>query len=214
MRTRLKICGITRLQDADQVVAVGADGLGLICYPPSPRYVDITVAAAIAAQVPPLIDVIAVFVNPSADQVDAVLQRVAVSVLQFHGDESPTFCSSFGVPYIKTLRVSDEDVLGPRCAGYSDAGAMLLDTHDAALYGGTGRTFPWHLARTIQQIPVILAGGLTEETVSEAIRLSGAYAVDVSSGVESTPGIKDANKIARFARAVRDHDASASDVHE
>ena len=96
MRTRLKICGITRLQDADQVVAVGADALGLICYPPSPRYVDITVAAAIAAQVPPLIDVIAVFVNPSADQVDAVLQRVAVSVLQFHGDESPTFCSSFG----------------------------------------------------------------------------------------------------------------------
>ena len=214
MRTRLKICGITRLQDADQVVAVGADGLGLICYPPSPRYVDITVAAAIADQVPPLIDVIAVFVNPSADQVDAVLQRVAVSVLQFHGDESPTFCNSFGVPYIKTLRVSDQDSLVTRCVGHPDAGAVLLDTHDAALYGGTGRTFPWHLAREVQQVPVILAGGLTEQTVSEAIRVSGAYAVDVSSGVESSPGIKDADKIARFARAVREHDACAGDVDE
>ena len=213
MRTRLKICGITRPQDADQVVAVGADGLGLIFYPPSPRYVDITAAAAIAAQVPPLTDVIAVFVNPSAEQVDRVLQRVAVSALQFHGDESAAFCNSFGVPYIKTLRVSDQDSLVTRCVGHPDAGAVLLDTHDAALYGGTGRTFPWHLAREVQEGPVILAGGLTEQTVSKAIRVSGAYAVDVSSGVESSPGIKDANKIARFARAVRDHDASVAGAH-
>ena len=214
MRTRLKICGITRPQDADQVVAVGADGLGLIFYPPSPRYVDITAAAAIAAQVPPLTDVIAVFVNPSAEQVDRVLQRVAVSALQFHGDESAAFCNSFGVPYIKTLRVSDQDSLVTRCVGHPDAGAVLLDTHDAALYGGTGRSFPWRLAREVEQVPVILAGGLTEQTVSKAIRVSGAYAVDVSSGVESSPGIKDANKIARFARAVRDHDASVAGVHE
>ena len=213
MRTRLKICGITRPQDADQVVAVGADGLGLIFYPPSPRYVDITAAAAIAAQVPPLTDVIAVFVNPSAEQVDRVLQRVAVSALQFHGDESAAFCNSFGVPYIKTLRVSDQDSLVTRCGGHPDASAVLLDTHDAALYGGTGRSFPWRLAREVQQVPVILAGGLTEQTVSKAIRVSGAYAVDVSSGVESSPGIKDANKIARFARAVRDHDASVAGVH-
>ena len=213
MRTRLKICGITRPQDADQVVAVGADGLGLIFYPPSPRYVDITAAAAIAAQVPPLTDVIAVFVNPSAEQVDRVLQRVAVSALQFHGDESAAFCNSFGVPYIKTLRVSDQDSLVTRCGGHPDAGAVLLDTHDAALYGGTGRSFPWHLAREVEQVPVILAGGLTEQTVSKAIRVSGAYAVDVSSGVESSPGIKDANKIARFARAVRVHDASVGGVH-
>ena len=213
MRTRLKICGITRPQDAEQVVAVGADGLGLIFYPPSPRYVDMTVAAAIAAQVPPLTDVIAVFVDPSADQVDAVLQSVAVNVLQFHGDESAAFCNSFGVPYIKTLRVSDQDSLVARYVGHSDAGAVLLDTHDAALYGGTGRSFPWHLAREVQQVPVILAGGLTEQTVSEAIRLSGAYAVDVSSGVESSPGIKDPDKMARFARAVRDHDASVGDGH-
>ena len=214
MRTRLKICGITRPQDADQVVAVGADGLGLIFYPPSPRYVDITAAAAIAAQVPPLTDVIAVFVNPSAEQVDRVLQRVAVSALQFHGDESAAFCNSFGVPYIKTLRVSDQDSLVTRCGGHPDAGAVLLDTHDAALYGGTGRSFPWRLAREVEQVPVILAGGLTEQTVSKAIRVSGAYAVDVSSGVESSPGIKDANKIARFARAVRDHDASVAGAHE
>ena len=213
MRTRLKICGITRPQDADQVVAVGADGLGLIFYPPSPRYVDITAAAAIAAQVPPLTNVIAVFVNPSAEQVDRVLQRVAVSALQFHGDESAAFCNSFGVPYIKTLRVSDQDSLVTRCVGHPDAGAVLLDTHDAALYGGTGRSFPWRLAREVEQVPVILAGGLTEQTVSKAIRVSGAYAVDVSSGVESSPGIKDANKIARFARAVRDHDASVDGVH-
>ena len=213
MRTRLKICGITRPQDADQVVAVGADGLGLIFYPPSPRYVDITAAAAIAAHVPPLTDVIAVFVNPSAEQVDRVLQRVAVSALQFHGDESAAFCNSFGVPYIKTLRVSDQDSLVTRCVGHPDAGAVLLDTHDAALYGGTGRSFPWRLAREVEQVPVILAGGLTEQTVSKAIRVSGAYAVDVSSGVESSPGIKDANKIARFARAVRDHDASVAGLH-
>ena len=213
MRTRLKICGITRPQDADQVVAVGADGVGLIFYPPSPRYVDITTAAAIAAQVPPLTDVIAVFVNPSAEQVDRVLQRVAVSALQFHGDESAAFCNSFGVPYIKTLRVSDQDSLVTRCVGHPDAGAVLLDTHDAALYGGTGRSFPWHLAREVAQVPVILAGGLTEQTVSEAIRLSGAYAVDVSSGVEASPGVKDANKVSRFARAVRDHDASVAGVH-
>ena len=214
MRTRLKICGITRPQDADQVVAMGADGLGLIFYPPSPRYVDITTAAAIAAQVPPLTDVIAVFVNPSTDQVDAVLQQVAVGVLQFHGDESADFCNSFGVPYIKTLRVRGPGSLVTDCMGYPDAGAVLLDTHDVSLYGGTGRSFPWHLAREVEQVPVILAGGLTEQTVSEAIRLSGAYGVDVSSGVESSPGIKDANKIARFARAVRDHDASVGDVHE
>ena len=213
MRTRLKICGITRPQDADQVVAVGADGLGLIFYPPSPRYVDITAAAAIAAQVPPLTDVIAVFVNPSAEQVDRVLQRVAVNALQFHGDESAAFCNSFGVPYIKTVRVSDQDSLVARCVGHPDAGAELRDTHDAALYGGTGRSFPWRLAREVEQVPVILAGGLTEQTVSKAIRVSGAYAVDVSSGVESSPGIKDANKIARFARAVRDHDASVGGVH-
>lgn len=209
VRTRLKICGITSVDDADTVAAMGADALGLIFYPPSPRFVNYEAAAVIARRVPVFTSVVGVFVNPTVDEVSQVIQTVNVSVLQFHGEESDKFCSSFGLPYIKALQIGYDTPMIDFHKTYPGACAVLLDTYDEALYGGTGRVFPWKRGREIKGLPVILAGGLTERNVAQAISASGACAVDVSSGVEISPGKKDAEKIKYFARAVVQYDAGA-----
>ena len=206
MRTRIKICGITRIEDAATAASLGADAVGLIFYDPSPRVVNIRQAARIADSLPALVHVVGVFVDPSEKEIDAVLSKVKLTALQFHGNESAEFCNGFGIPYIKALRMSDDADPEYYAHSYPQAWALLLDTYESERYGGTGSAFSWERAKQCQSSPVIIAGGIDGSNVSTALSESGAYAVDVSSGVESSPGQKNAEKIQLFIRAVRDHD--------
>lgn len=204
MRTRVKICGITRAEDAKAAVAYGCDAIGLVFYEPSPRYVSLDVATVIAAQLPPFVGAVGLFVDASPEYVREVLAQVHLDLLQFHGDESPEYCRQFGMPYIKAVRVRPETNLLQYAAAYADAKGLLLDTFVPGTPGGTGQTFDWTLIPESFPKPIILAGGLDAGNVSEAIRQSRPYAVDVSGGVEREKGIKDAAKIAAFMRGVLD----------
>lgn len=206
MRTRIKICGITSIEDAALAVSAGADAIGLVFYEGSPRYVDPTQAAMIAATVPPLVDVVGVFVNARKERIDYVTQEVPISVLQFHGDETGVACEQFNKPYIKALRMSDS--ADPRLvvSAHPRLGALLLDTYQEEAVGGTGKMFDWSRARLDLQVPVILAGGLRSENIYEALSICGPFGVDVSSGVESAPGRKEAGKVIAFCEAVRSWD--------
>lgn len=204
MRTRVKICGITRAEDANAAVAHGCDAIGLVFYKPSPRYVFPNVAAVIAAQVPPFVSAVGLFVDAAPEYVREVLAQVHLDLLQFHGDESPDYCRQFGMPYIKAVRVRPETNLLQYAAAYADAKGLLLDTFMPGTPGGTGQTFDWTLIPESFPKPIILAGGLDAGNVSEAIRQSRPFAVDVSGGVEREKGIKDAAKIAAFMRGVLD----------
>jgi len=210
MRTRIKICGITRLEDAAAAVASGVDAIGLIFYPPSPRSVDVNTATVIAATLPVFTTIVAVFVDPDENQIKSVLGNVRVSLLQFHGEESDEFCGMFPVPYIKALRMSDDADPSEYATRYPNAQGLLLDTYEANRHGGTGTGFLWERARGCQNKPVIIAGGLNAGNVSAAIERSGAFAVDVASGVEKRPGIKDHDKIRALCCAVADHDRNSS----
>lgn len=197
-RTRVKICGITRVEDAAAAAACGADAIGLNFYPPSPRAVDLETAAAIRRALPPFVTAVGLFVNAEAATIAAAVDSVGLDLLQFHGDESPEQCAEPGMPYMKAVRVGDAvDVQGLACR-YADAAALILDTPDEKLWGGSGRTFDWDLVPAGLTVPVVLAGGLTRANVAAAIRRLRPWAVDVSGGVESSPGIKDAAKIAEF----------------
>lgn len=211
MRTRIKICGITRAEDAATAVSFGADAIGLVFYDPSPRAVNIQQAADIVDNLPALIQVVGVFVDPDKKKIDAVLSNVRLTLLQFHGSESTEFCNGFGMPYIKTLRMSDDANPELYARSYPQACALLLDTYESERYGGTGTVFSWERAKQCQSSPVIIAGGIDECNVSTALSKSGAYAVDVASGVEASPGQKDAKKIQSFICAVRDHDQMQRD---
>ena len=202
MITRLKICGITSVQDAATAVAAGADAIGLVFYPDSPRCVSADKAREIISSLPPFITTVGLFVNASQDEVKAVLDRVALDLLQFHGKEDPGFCVSFGRPYIKAVRVRERSDLDTVAVDYSSAAGVLLDSYQKGVPGGTGETFNWGLIPPDMTIPVILAGGLKPSNVAEAIRKVCPYAVDVSSGVESSPGVKNEQAIHAFARAV------------
>ncbi|HSI22960.1 MAG TPA: phosphoribosylanthranilate isomerase [Methylophilaceae bacterium] len=204
MRTRVKICGITRVEDAKSAVAYGCDAIGLVFYEPSPRYVTPDVAAVIAAQLPPFVDAVGLFVDAAPEYVHEVLSQVRLSLLQFHGDESPEYCRQFGMPYLKAVRVRPETNLLQYAAAYADAKALLLDAYVPGTPGGTGTMFDWTLIPQDFPMPVILAGGLDAGNVSEAVRQSHPYAVDVSGGVEREKGIKDADKLAAFMRGVLD----------
>ena len=206
MRTRIKICGITRVEDATTAVSFGVDAVGLIFYGPSPRAVSIEQAADIADSLPALVHVVGVFVDPNEKEIDTILSKVRLTLLQFHGSESAEFCNGSGVPYIKTLRMSDDADPEIYARSYPQACALLLDTYESERYGGTGSVFSWERAKKCQSSPVIIAGGIEAENVSAAVSKSGAYAVDVSSGVESSPGQKSAEKIQSFICAVRTHD--------
>ena len=196
--TRVKICGITRVEDALAVALSGADAIGLVFYEKSPRHVSIEQAAKLAAVLPPFVTVVGLFVNAGADDVRKVLAAVPLDVLQFHGDETPEFCVQFNRPYLKAIRVRPGVDLLQCAANFHTAQGLLLDAHVEGIPGGTGARFDWALIPEQFPMPLILSGGLDAENVAAAIRQVQPYAVDVSSGVEAGKGIKDAQRIGRF----------------
>lgn len=207
MRTRIKICGITRAEDARAAVELGADAIGLVFYAPSPRCVGPDRARAIIAALPPFVTIVGLFVDPAAQQVESVLRCCSLGLLQFHGDEAPDFCGGFGLPYVKAVRVKDDADLVQYLSPYHAAQGWLLDAYDERLYGGTGEPFDWKLIPRDLARPVILSGGLTPENVGAAVRQVRPWAVDVSSGVEAGKGVKDAAKIAAFIAGVKNENA-------
>jgi phosphoribosylanthranilate isomerase len=206
MRTRVKICGITSVGDGLAAARHGADAIGLIFYPPSPRLVTIERASEIAAGLPPFVARVAVFVNPAAADVDAVIRACRPDLLQFHGEETADFCRSFGVPYLRALRVRPGVDLLESLSLFGDAAGWLLDAYRQELYGGTGEAFDWELVPRSLPRPLILSGGLDVENVGAAIRRVRPWAVDVSSGVEAAKGVKDERRIAAFMETVRNAD--------
>nr|WP_256837209.1 phosphoribosylanthranilate isomerase [Pseudomonas oleovorans] len=201
---RSKICGITRIEDALAAVEAGADAIGLVFYGKSPRAVGVERAAAILQALPPFVTTVGLFVDMPRDQLQQLLQRLPLDLLQFHGDESPADCEGHGRPYIKALRVRPGEDVAAVMAPYSSARGILLDTFVEGVPGGTGASFDWSLVPENAAKPIILAGGLDAGNVAEAIRQVRPYAVDVSGGVEASKGIKDAGKIHAFVQAVRD----------
>lgn len=201
MRTRVKVCGITRRQDAEIAIEMGADAIGLVFYEPSPRAVTIAQSKSIIEQLPPFVSVVALFVNAEASFVEQCIEQLPINLLQFHGDESAEFCQQFSLPYYKAIRMRDNVDLRAVCAEYATANALLVDSFQEGVPGGTGKTFDWSLVQSIPK-PIILAGGLTAENVKTAIAQVKPYAVDVSGGVEEQKGIKDPEKIHAFMQEV------------
>ena len=201
--TRVKICGITRIEDAVAAATAGADAIGLVFYPKSSRYVTATVAAEIVSELPPFVSTVGLFVNHSADQVNRICDQVELDLLQFHGDESPSDCSQFGKRFIKAVRMAPGRSVNEMMGQYRQATALLLDSFDADKYGGSGETFDWQRVPKDSDVPLILAGGLNCSNVVEAVTRVQPYAVDVSSGVESAPGIKSADQIIEFVTRVK-----------
>lgn len=204
MSTRIKICGITRGQDAVTAAELGAHAVGLMFYEDSPRFVSVDQANKVIGVLPPFVTRVGVFVNPVEQQVHSILGALRLDLLQFHGDETPQFCARFGLPYIKAVRVRKGMDLLQYASRYHDAKGLLLDAHSEGAYGGTGEAFDWSLIPGNLPLPIILSGGLNAANVARAIRQVRPWAVDVSSGVESAKGIKDAAKTAAFMHAVRD----------
>ncbi|MCX7827201.1 MAG: phosphoribosylanthranilate isomerase [Verrucomicrobiae bacterium] len=205
----IKICGITNADDALAAVSAGADALGFVLWPQSKRFVPVEIAARIAGLLPPTIQRVAVLVNPSREQVERLLASGAFTTLQFHGDETPAFCAAWSgrAKVWKAFRVADATSL-QRMHHYSVVDAFLLDSYSPAFRGGTGRTFDWSLARDAKRFgkPVILSGGLTPANVGEAITVARPDGVDVSSGVEMSPGRKAHEKMREFVRSVRSNE--------
>lgn len=203
METRVKICGITNLADALAAVEAGADALGFNFHEKSPRHVSLEAAADISRQLPPFVMRVGVFVNPSEELVSSALASAGLTLLQFHGDETPEFCARFGLMSMKAFRIRDAGSLKP--IQHYPTDAYLLDACSPGARGGTGETFNWDLAVEAQKLgkPIFLAGGLTPENVAAAVRKVRPFGVDVASGVESAPGKKDPPKVRAFIQAVR-----------
>jgi phosphoribosylanthranilate isomerase len=202
VRTRVKICGITRAQDALEAVKQGTDAIGLVFYPKSPRNVSASQAAEIVSKIPAFITVVGLFVDAEPAFVQEVLSVVHLDLLQFHGDETASQCRQYSRPYMKAIRVKSDTNLVQYAADYADAKALLLDAFAEGVPGGTGLVFDWSLIPQNFPLPIVLAGGLNAENVGVAIEQVRPYAVDVSGGVEASKGIKDAAKIAAFMRGV------------
>ena len=213
MRTRVKICGITRPGDALAAVAAGADAIGLVFYEPSPRHVTQALACDIARQVAPFVSIVGLFVNALPATVQATIEQVPLSLLQFHAQESNADCRQFGMPFIKSVAMRADTDLAAVARDYPDAAGLLLDTWQPETHGGGGVAFDWQYIRGHVPVPLILAGGLSEDNVVAAIRQVAPYAVDVSSGVESGRGIKSAERIAAFMKGVRSCGTDTSDRH-
>jgi phosphoribosylanthranilate isomerase len=205
-RVRVKFCGITRAEDALMAADLGADAIGLIFYSKSPRAVDVEQARSVLAAVPPLLTTVGVFVNPHPDELAAVLDEVPLDCLQFHGDESAAFCAQAGRPWIKAIGMRDgfdvHAAAASHVSGTHRARGLLLDTYSARRKGGTGRTFDWTLIPGDLPAPIMLAGGLDASNVAMAIQAVRPHAVDVSGGVEISPGIKDPRKMEEFMQEV------------
>lgn len=202
MRTRTKICGITRVEDVQAVARAGADAIGLVFFPPSPRAVTIGQAEVLAAATPAFVTLTGLFVNPTREQVEAVLSRVPLDLLQFHGDEPPEFCAAFGRRWIKAIRVRSREDVESAFVRYNRSSGLLVDAYDPERYGGTGQLFDWSLIPAGRPLPLILAGGLNSANVAGAIAQVRPWGVDVSGGVESGRGIKNAAKITEFLSEV------------
>jgi len=203
MRTRVKICGITRIEDAIAAAQAGADAIGFVFDPKSPRHVHPDQALKITRALPPFITTVGLFVNPAPDTVEGVLGHVPLDLIQFHGNEKPEQCRRYHRSYIKAIHMKPDVDLREMARLYGDAAGLLLDTYAADVAGGSGQAFDWSWIPPDYGKPVILAGGLTAENVADAVRKVHPFAVDVSSGVEQSKGIKDANKISAFIEAVK-----------
>lgn len=202
MRTRVKICGFTRVEDAVFAGQLGIDAIGLVFYPPSPRNVDIKQAIEIVNALPAFISVVALFVDEQEALIRKILGQVPIDCLQFHGNEPPEACRIYGKRYIKAVRVQEDTDILVLSKRYDDADGLLLDAYHPSAKGGTGSRFDWSLIPRQCQMPVILAGGLDATNAKLAVETVGPYALDVSSGVESGKGIKDRDKMAAFIGAV------------
>ena len=204
-RTRVKICGITSIQDAHNACAAGADSIGLVFYEKSPRNVTISQAKEICDSLPLFVTCVGLFLDPSAEFVNLVLKDVKLDLLQFHGLETAEFCNSFSRPYIKAIgmeEISSEDEFAQATSQYSSAKGFLVDSHASGKAGGTGKTFDWKNVPQRQQKPIILAGGLNPENIADALQQLDVYAVDLSSGVEISAGVKDPDKIKKLMNEV------------
>lgn len=200
--TRIKICGLTRPEDVDAAVAAGADAIGFVFYPKSPRYVSPAQAAALVRRLPPFVLAVGLFVNEDPATLQMILEQVPLNLLQFHGDERPEDCSRWGRPYLRAARVQPGLDLVQYAAEFSGARALLLDAFVEG-YGGGGHVFDWRLIPPNLPLPIILSGGLNPGNVAEAVQRVRPVAVDVSSGVEAAKGIKDHQRMADFVAAVR-----------
>lgn len=209
-KTRIKICGLTREQDVDAAVAAGADAIGFVFYPPSPRYVPAQRAAELARRVPPFIDIVGLFVNAAPESVRAVCKAVPINLLQFHGDEDRAYCRQFARPYLRAARVRPGLDLVEFAGAFPESRGLLLDAFVEG-YGGGGHVFDWALIPPDLPGFLVLSGGLSAGNVGEAVRRVRPAAVDVSSGVEMSKGIKDHAKIAAFVAAVRAADETANE---
>lgn len=202
MKTHIKICGITRSEDAIAAAQLGANALGLVFYPPSPRAVSIPQAQAIAKVTPPFVQLVGLFVNATVEEIEEVLTEIPLNLLQFHGEETPAFCEQFQRPYIKALHIKEGLNLNEQIRTYKTARGILVDTFNPILKGGTGETFDWTQIPQHLEKPLILAGGLNAANVKQAILQANPSAVDVSGGVEETKGIKSFTKMQAFIQAV------------
>lgn len=200
MRTRVKICGFTEVETAVMAAKLGADAIGLVFYPASPRHVTIEQAAAIASAMPAFVSVVALFVDADPDYIEQVLDQVAIDCIQFHGNESAEACRRHQKPYLKAIRMQADTDLAALQTIYHDAAGLLLDAYHPGIQGGTGSSFDWDLIPQDCDLPIILAGGLTPDNIEQAIQKVKPYAVDVSSGVEAGKGIKNVAKMAAFIR--------------
>jgi len=205
-RTRVKICGIRSLPDAKAALEAGADALGFVFYEKSPRAVSVEQAAEIVRKLPAFVSTVGLFVNADEEQLRAVLAQCPLDLVQFHGDESPAFCESFGYPYIRALRMKDGVDVAREASKYPGARAILLDSYKPGVPGGTGESFDWQRIPGERDFPLLLAGGLTSDNVAEGIASCRPWAVDVSGGVEASPGVKSAVRIRQFIQAVADAD--------
>lgn len=203
MRTRIKLCGMTTVEDVRLADQLGADAIGLVFYPPSPRAVDLELARLLSRSASVFCSRVALFVDPDVETVSRVLDRVSIDVLQFHGNETPEFCKQFNRPWLKALRVRDGDELGVALEYYNDASNILLDAYKAGVPGGTGETFQWSLIPSQWRHRILLAGGLDADNVRQAIKAVSPLGVDVSGGIEASKGVKSAEKMKRFVQQVR-----------
>ncbi|UOO82648.1 phosphoribosylanthranilate isomerase [Uruburuella testudinis] len=208
-KIRTKICGFTRAEDAAEAARLGVDAVGLVFYEKSRRFVSAAQAQAVVRALPPFVSVVALFVNETEAVIRQILQQLPVDIIQFHGDESPEFCRRFDRPYIKAVRVRHTQDMLDAAVLYADARAVLFDAHVAGEYGGTGHSFDWRMLPDDLNSHWILSGGLTPDNTAEAVRTTGAKAVDISSGVESAPGVKCPQKMAAFLAAVRQMEKGA-----
>lgn len=208
MRTRVKICGFTRVEDAVNAALMGVDAIGLVFYPPSPRNVTIDQARSIVARLPAFTSVVALFVDEREERIREVLDRVSIDCIQFHGDESAAACRLYGKPYLKAIRMRADTDLARISAHYADASGLLLDAYHPDAKGGTGSRFDWQLIPRQCSLPIVLAGGLEAGNVRAAVQTARPYGVDVSSGVEAGKGIKDVARMAAFLNEVIEGDRS------